>query len=68
MDKKELYSTKEAAMYLGITEQTMRDWRRLGTYQIPTVRIGRLCKYAKTDLDAFIQERRISCKFEESSL
>ncbi len=56
--EKEVFSTVEAADYLGITAATLRAWHRLGKINLPKVRMGRLVKYLKADLDAFIQSKR----------
>jgi excisionase family DNA binding protein len=50
----ELLSRKEASAYLGISEQTLAIWKCTGRYNLPCVKIGRLVKYKRTDLDAFI--------------
>jgi len=49
-----LLTRREAALYLGISEQTLAIWKCTGRYQLPFVKIGRLVKYRKSDLDAFI--------------
>lgn len=49
-----LLSRKEAAKYLGISEQTLAIWKCTKRYDLPFVKIGRLIKYKKADLDAFI--------------
>ena len=49
-----LLSRKEAAAYLGVAEQTLAIWKTTGRYSLPVVKIGRLAKYRKSDLDAFI--------------
>ena len=53
----ELMSRREAAVYLGVTEQTLAIWKTTGRYSLPVVKIGRLAKYRKSDLDAFILRR-----------
>lgn len=53
----ELLSRKEAAAYLGVAEKTLAMWKWSGRYGLPFVKLGRLVKYRKVDLDAFIQER-----------
>lgn len=53
----ELLSRKEAAAYLGVKEQTLAVWLCTRRYEIPIVKIGRLVKYKKADLDAFIQNQ-----------
>ena len=52
-----LLSRKEAAAYLGVAEQTLAIWKTTGRYSLPVVKIGRLAKYRKSDLDAFIAHR-----------
>ena len=58
-DDSELLSRKEAAAYLGVAEQTLAVWKCLRRYSVPCVKIGRLVKYRKSDLDAFIQSRTV---------
>jgi len=52
-----LLTRKEAAAYLGIAEMTLSIWKSTGRYNLPVVKIGRLVKYKKSDLDAFIDRR-----------
>ncbi len=52
-----LLNRKEAAIYLGVTEQTLAVWKCTQRYDLPVVKIGRLVKYKKTDLDNFIEKR-----------
>jgi excisionase family DNA binding protein len=52
-----LLSRKEAALYLGVSENTLAIWQSTGRYSLPMVKIGRLAKYRKVDLDAFIASR-----------
>ena len=49
-----LLSRKEAAKYLGLSEQTLAIWKCTKRYDLPCVKIGRLVKYRQVDLDAFI--------------
>jgi len=53
----ELMSRKEAAAYLGVSEITLAIWKTTGRYSLPVYKIGRLAKYKKSDLDAFIVSR-----------
>ena len=50
-------SRKEAATYLGAAEITLAIWKSTGRYSRPVYKIGRLAKYKKTALDAFIASR-----------
>lgn len=51
-----LLTRREAAAYLGIAEQTLAVWKCTGRRALPFVKIGRLVRYRKADLDAFIIE------------
>ncbi len=56
----ELLSRKEAAHYLNVTEGTLAVWLCTKRYNLPVVKIGRLAKYRKSDLDNFITSRIIN--------
>ncbi|MFN8658166.1 MAG: helix-turn-helix domain-containing protein [Candidatus Obscuribacterales bacterium] len=49
-----LLTRREAAAYLGVAEQTLAVWKCTGRRFLPCVKIGRLVRYRKIDLDAFI--------------
>jgi excisionase family DNA binding protein len=53
----ELLTRREAALYLGLAEKTLAMWKSTGRYGLAYVKIGRLVKYRRVDLDAFISER-----------
>ena len=52
-----LMSRTEAADYLGLAPHTLAVWECTSRYGLPCVKIGRLAKYRKSDLDEFIQRR-----------
>ena len=56
----ELLSRKEAARYLNVTEGTLAVWLSTKRYNLPVVKIGRLAKYRKFDLDNFITSRIVN--------
>jgi len=56
---KELFSTREAAEYVGARPHTLETWRASGRYGIPFVKVGRLVKYRRADLDAWLQSRTV---------
>jgi len=58
--QKELLSRKEAAHYLNITEGTLAVWLSTKRYNLPVIKIGRLAKYRKSDLDIFIASRIVN--------
>lgn len=53
-------SRKEAAAYLGVATQTLATWASTKRQDLPYTRIGRLAKYRKADLDAFIERHLTS--------
>ncbi len=52
-----LFNPPEAAEYLGVSRDTLAVWRSIGRYNIPFVKVGRLVKYRKSALDAFLDRR-----------
>lgn len=50
----ELLSRKEAARYLGVSEATLAAWKWAKRYPLRCIKIGRLVKYRRVDLDSFI--------------
>lgn len=59
----DLLTRREAAAYLGVTPETLAVWASTRRYALRFVKIGRLAKYRKSDLDAFINSRTISCGY-----
>ncbi|MFN8550501.1 MAG: helix-turn-helix domain-containing protein [Candidatus Obscuribacterales bacterium] len=57
----DLLTRREAAAYLGVTPETLAVWASTRRYPLRFVKIGRLSKYRKSDLDAFINSRTINC-------
>ncbi|MEO6825302.1 MAG: helix-turn-helix domain-containing protein [Nitrosospira sp.] len=52
-----LFTPAEAAEYVGVTENTLSVCRCVGRYNIPFIKVGRLVKYRKSALDAFLKRR-----------
>lgn len=57
-ERHDLLSRKEAAAYLGVTEQTLAVWKSTKRYNLPAFQVGRLVKYDRRDLDAWLASRR----------
>ena len=55
----DLLSRRDAADYLGVTEQTLAIWKCTGRYNLPCIKVGRLVKYRKSDLDKFLISRTV---------
>jgi hypothetical protein len=56
----ELLSRKEAAAYIGSSPGTLGFWACRGGPHLPFIKIGRLAKYRKRDLDAFLASRPVN--------
>ncbi len=54
-----LLTRKEAADYLGVTAETLAVWHCTKRYPLPVIKVGRLAKYKKSHLDAFIASRTV---------
>ena len=54
-----LVNRAEAAAYLGVSKGTLEVWACTKRYPLPYVKIGRLVKYRKSVLRAFIKSRTI---------
>jgi len=52
-----LMSRKEAAKYLGVEPQTLAVWASTRRYPLRFYKVGRLARYRKSDLDAFVASR-----------
>ncbi|MDD5036689.1 MAG: helix-turn-helix domain-containing protein [Methylococcaceae bacterium] len=48
---------EQAAEYLGVRPQTLASWATTGRYNLPMIKVGRLCRYRKDDLDAWLAKR-----------
>ena len=55
----DLLTRAEAAAYLGVAARTLAIWHCTRRYGLPVVKIGRLAKYRKKDLDEFIARRTV---------
>jgi len=52
-----LLTRKEAAQFLGIKENTLAIWHCSKRYNLPVIKVGRLCKYRSSDLLQFLEQR-----------
>jgi excisionase family DNA binding protein len=52
-----LLTRTQAAKYLGVKVETLHNWACTGRYNLSFIKIGRLAKYRKSELDDFIDRR-----------
>ena len=55
MDTKKYYNREEAAKYLGLGVSTLAAWASNGAQDLPYSKMGRMVRYRKEDLDAFME-------------
>jgi predicted DNA-binding transcriptional regulator AlpA len=54
-----LLSEAEAADFIGVERKTLAVWRSTKRYSLPYVKVGRLVRYIRSDLIAFLESRRV---------
>jgi len=57
----EYLNTTQAAEFLGVTIGTLEVWRCSKRYPIPYLKCGRLVRYRRSDLIAWLESREVSC-------
>jgi excisionase family DNA binding protein len=65
--KRTLITTTQAAEYLGFKVNTLEGWRVKGLH-LPFYRIGNIVRYAKEDLDAYIDPEYVRPKDESEEI
>ena len=53
----DLLDDKAAAEYLSVARGTLGVWRSTGRYNLPFLKVGRLVRYRRADLDAWLEKR-----------
>ncbi|MGE0183881.1 MAG: helix-turn-helix transcriptional regulator [Parvularculaceae bacterium] len=66
LTKKDRLNNEEAAQYLGLKAATLNKWRVYGEGP-PFIKVGRLVRYRRTDLDAYLSNRLVSSTSELSA-
>lgn len=68
IDDHKLITSKEAAQYLGVCPSTLTKWRIKNRYNLPFIRIGKMCKYRLNDLAEFLSRHTHGFEAERKSL
>lgn len=58
----DLLNNDQAAAYIGVTPRTLEVWRCTKRHQIPYIKVGRLVKYRKPALDAFLDQQTVDAE------
>ena len=56
----DLLSREQAAAYLGVAVQTLAIWKSARRYDLPFVKVGRLVRYKRSELETFISRHSSS--------
>ena len=56
----ELLEEKQAAEILDVKPGTMSVWRCTKRYKIPFIKVGRLVRYRRSDLEAWLESRTLN--------
>jgi len=54
-----LMTREQAAAYLGVKPQTLAVWATVKRYRLPFIKVGRLVRYRRAELDAFLARRTV---------
>jgi len=57
-----MFTREQAAAYLGVAKGTLDVWKCTGRYSLPVIKVGRLTKYRKSDLDAWLASRTVGAE------
>jgi predicted site-specific integrase-resolvase len=58
-EKDRLLNRVEAAEFLGVRPQTLAIWATTGRYGLTLIKVGRLAKYRRSDLEKFLERRTV---------
>jgi excisionase family DNA binding protein len=54
---RDLLDEKAAGDYLTVAPGTLSVWRSTGRYGLPFLKVGRMVRYRRADLDAWLEKR-----------
>ena len=53
----DLLNNDAAAAYIGVSPKTLPVWRSTQRYDLPFIKIGRLVRYRRSDLDEWLERQ-----------
>ena len=56
----DLLDEKQAAQVLDVEPGTLSVWRCTKRYKIPFIKVGRLVRYRRSDLEAWLESRTLN--------
>ena len=58
--EKNILTEDEAAELIGVRPQTLALWRSTQRYGLPYVKVGRLVRYRRADLEKWLESRLVA--------
>lgn len=55
--RSDLLTRADAAEFLGVKKSTLDCWGYTGRYGLPFIRVGKLVKYRRADLERWLESR-----------
>ena len=59
MKNQRVYTRAQAAEYLGVSKRILDHWAWNKSQDIPYLKIGKLVRYLKEDLDKWLESKRV---------
>ena len=60
LEQSQLLSRKDTAAFLGVTPETLAVWACEKRYSLPYVKVGRLVKYRRADIETWLESRTVN--------
>jgi len=58
--QQDLLDDNDAAIFLRLKPKTLPVWRCTKRYKIPYIKVGRLVRYRRSDLEAWLESRTLN--------
>lgn len=58
----DLLPPQTLAQELGVTQQTLKNWRKDPRINLPFIKVGRAVRYRREDVERFLAERTVAPK------
>jgi excisionase family DNA binding protein len=59
LNPNQLLNEAQTAELIGVSPQTLSIWRCSGRYRLPYIRCGRLIRYRRSDVEAWLESRTV---------
>ena len=59
MEERRVFTRAQAAAYLGVSKRLLDHWAWNKSQEVPYAKIGKLVRYLKKDLDAWLESKKV---------